>query len=464
VTLRVRLAVGLALLAALSVVAVATTNYLQTSDRLHEQVDSLLLADAGALLPPADASGVVRESVCSQLASGTGFVTGYTARLAAQQGTTLQCVDDTGAITAWVGNVNLPLSRRDVPSVDPAVRGQTYRGQGYRVVSIPKQLSGGSIRISRSLALTEETLAGIRDRSTLVGGIVILLAAIAGWILARRIIRPVEKLTAVAEQVATTGELDQPVLTRRRDEVGRLARAFSSMLGALSTSRAQQQRLVEDASHELRTPLTSLRTNIDTLRRHTELSPELRERVLTSLDEELKALGTLTTQLVDLTRTARTQEPEALVDLDVLVRRAASIVSQRSGRNVEVDATSSAVLARPDALFRAIVNVMDNAAKFSPDSTPIEVSTAAGRVTVRDHGDGISADDLPFVFDRFYRAVEARSQPGSGLGLAIVRDVIEASGGSVTAETHPDGGAVFTIQLDAVTVDDTSEQEPATRR
>ncbi|TMK54642.1 MAG: HAMP domain-containing histidine kinase, partial [Actinobacteria bacterium] len=266
-----------------------------------------------------------------------------------------------------------------------------------------------------------------------------------------------EQLTRVAEQVAVTGELDQPVLTSRHDEVGRLARAFSSMLAALRQSRTQQQQLVEDASHELRTPLTSMSTNIDTLRRHQDLNPEVRDRVLASLAAEVKALRSLTNELVELTMSARIQEVEGVIDLDVLVQRAVAIVAQRSGRQFDVDATPSTVVGRPEGLLRAIVNVLDNATKFSPAPSPIEVTTRDGRVVVRDHGAGIAARDLSHVFDRFYRAVEARSQPGSGLGLAIVRDVVEACGGEVTVANHVDGGAVFSIQLPMISAE--SEQE-----
>jgi two-component system sensor histidine kinase MprB len=260
------------------------------------------------------------------------------------------------------------------------------------------------------------------------------------------IIRPVERLTTVAERVAATGELAAPVSSKRRDEVGRLARAFSSMLTALNESRNQQQRLVEDASHELRTPLTSLRTNIDTLRRHEDLDPEMRARILEGLDTEMRALGALTDELVELTVGARADEPAEALDLEQLVERAAHLVGQRSGRTIDVDATPSTVVARPAALLRAVVNMLDNAVKFSPPATPIEVVTSDGRVEVRDHGPGIDADDLPFVFDRFYRAVGARSLPGSGLGLSIVRTVAEESGGTVAAGNLA-SGAFITMQL-----------------
>jgi len=281
----------------------------------------------------------------------------------------------------------------------------------------------------------------------LIGLGVIALAALGGWVIASRTARPIVRLTSAAEDVATSGRLDHPVPTNRRGEVGRLARAFASMLHALDQSTAQQQRLVQDASHELRTPLTSLRTNLDTLRRHAELDPEVRDRVLADLDSELQELGDLANELVQLTVDARSTEHEEPVQLDRLARAAVERASRRSGREIRVTAAPTTVIARPAALARAVGNLLDNAAKFSPDDTPIEVKVSSGCIEVRDHGPGIDPSDLPFVFDRFYRAVDARNLPGSGLGLSIARAGIDASGGRVYAENDPGGGAKFTVVL-----------------
>jgi two-component system sensor histidine kinase MprB len=465
-SLRLRLAIGLALLAALSVVAVATSNYLQTSDRLHAQVDATLRSDTRPLAGGEGSSTAFVAAVfCQQIRDGEGAVAGYTAKITSQLGTSVQCLNADGAVSASIGRADLPAPEDAAGSVGSTVvlTTQEVDGHTYRVASFAGP-EGGTIRIIRSLATTERVLESIRERALIIGGVVILLAAALGWLIAGLIIRPVERLTTVAERVAATGELAAPVSTKRRDEVGRLARAFSSMLTALNESRSQQQRLVEDASHELRTPLTSLRTNIDTLRRHEDLDLEVRTRILEGLDTELRALGALTDELVELTVGARTEEPAEALDLELLVQRAANLVEQRSGRTIDVEATPSTVVARPSALLRAVVNILDNAVKFSPPSTPIEVVTGDGRVEVRDHGPGIDADDLPFVFDRFYRAVGARSLPGSGLGLSIVRTVAEESGGSVLAGNH-DAGAFIALQLPtaAATSDATGAVVPRPR-
>jgi two-component system sensor histidine kinase MprB len=460
-SLRARFALALALLAAASVVAVATTDYVHTADQLHEEVDAQLEADVRPLIAPADPTGFVVATVCVQLASPTGPLRGYVARLSFESGTTIQCLDPQGRVTAHTGKLNLPVSAADArrhPSV-PVLTSKRFRSRDYRLITI-RGVSGGTFRISRSLSKTEAVLSSIRDRSIFIGIGLIAVAVLAGWLIARRTARPLVRLTRAAEEVAVRGRLEQPVAIHRRDEVGRLARSFSAMLAALDESRAQQQRLVQDASHELRTPLTSLRTNIDTLRRYTDLEPEVRERVLAALDSELKELGTLASELVDLTVDTRDAEPERHVALHALAQRAAELTSQRTGRSVTVDATPTTVVARPDALFRALVNVLDNAVKFSPDNSEVEVTVGSGCVAVHDHGSGIAPADVPMVFDRFYRAVDARSLPGSGLGLSIVRDVVESSGGTVTAANDPSGGAVLVIELPVV--GDVSAPEPAT--
>ncbi|MEX2267980.1 MAG: HAMP domain-containing protein, partial [Acidimicrobiia bacterium] len=274
-SLRGRLAFALALLAATSVVAVATTNYLQTSDRLHEDLDAQLQSDARPLLTEADPDGVIGAQLCFSLATNPeNGLGGYAARVSAALGNSLQCIDGDGRVTGNTGKVDLPVTAAEQQRkvTRPVMATRAYRGESYRTITIPGP-GGGTVRISRDLGRTNDLLASIRERSVLIGLAVIALAALGGWLIASRTARPILRLAAAAEEVATTGRLDHPVPATGRGEVGRLARAFTSMLHALDQSSAQQQRLVQDASHELRTPLTSLRTNLDTLRRHTELDP-----------------------------------------------------------------------------------------------------------------------------------------------------------------------------------------------
>jgi two-component system sensor histidine kinase MprB len=267
-------------------------------------------------------------------------------------------------------------------------------------------------------------------------------AGILGWVVARQVTRRLSRLTATAEAVASTGRLDIPVDVEGDDEAGRLAAAFNKMLSALSRSRDDQQRLVQDAGHELRTPLTSLRTNISVLRRHDRLSPETMTSVLDDLESEALELTELTNELVELATDRRSEEPMEAVVLGEVAERVAARARRRTGRVVVVDADASVVNGRPQLLERAITNLVDNAAKFDETGeAPIDVVIRAGRVEVLDRGPGIAEDDLPHLFDRFYRAVAARSRPGSGLGLAIVKAVAEAHGGEVFAANRPGGGA-----------------------
>jgi two-component system, OmpR family, sensor histidine kinase MprB len=450
-TLRARLAIALAVLSALSVVAVAAISYTATDQRLRNQVDMSLVSSAQGLQP---------DRVCDALSeAGSGPIRNLDGPFAVLRGLIVQCIDANGRVTVSLGPENLPLNQpgvdvTDRPAASPHDGGpavvppwtQTFGGQAYRVVALP-QPGGGAIVVGRSLAETDQVLNSVRDRSILVGLVIIVLAALAGLLIARRTTQSVTRLSDAADSIAATGRLDIAVPPGGRDEIGRLARAFSSMLGALTRSRDQQQRLVQDAGHELRTPLTSLRANIDTLRRHPGLDATPRGRVLADLDSELRELSSLVEELVALAVDQRDDEPEQTIPLDQLTERAADRTRRRSGRAILVDAEPATMVGKPQQLLRAIGNLLDNAVKFTPEDTPIEVTVRPGRVQVRDHGPGIREQDLTRVFDRFHRAVEARSLPGSGLGLAIVRQVVEDAGGKVEVANHPGGGAVFTLHL-----------------
>jgi two-component system sensor histidine kinase MprB len=220
------------------------------------------------------------------------------------------------------------------------------------------------------------------------------------------------------------------------------------MLGELDRSLAAQRQLVADASHELRTPLTSLRTNVEVLARGTELPPEERRAMLGDAVTQIEELTALVGDVVDLARGNRLDEPPQPVRLDELV----DAEVERAARHTpsirfETELEPSTVDASPSSLARAVANLLDNAAKWSPEDGTVEVGVRDGAVTVRDHGPGITDADLPRVFDRFYRAPAARGLPGSGLGLAIVRQVAEAHGGRVTAARADGGGSLFRLEL-----------------
>ena len=266
--------------------------------------------------------------------------------------------------------------------------------------------------------------------------------------MARTALAPIARFTRRTESLSGTLDLSERVEASGRDELARLAQSFNATLDALERSIAAQRQLIADASHELRTPLTSLRANIQLLA-EAERLPLQEQR---SLHEDIVAeLDQLTALVADVVELARGASPQVQVDevrLDELVRAAVEEDARRRGEvRFELDLAPTVVEGQADRIARAVSNVIDNARKWSADAGSVEVALLAGVLEVRDHGPGFSEDDLPFVFDRFYRARAARGRPGSGLGLAIVRQAAEASGGFAEARNAPGGGALLRVSF-----------------
>ncbi len=293
---------------------------------------------------------------------------------------------------------------------------------------------------------TQHALSRIRFWILLIGGIGIAAAAALAAAVATAALRPVRRLTAAAETVAATGNLGERVVVEGNDELGRMAIRFNGMLAALEESVGRQRRLVADASHELRTPLTAARTNVD-LVREGKLPQEEVRHALDEASTELDSLTSLVSDLVELARGEERQLRAEDVQLDELVSDAVDRARARAPEATFVTSLSPVhVRVDPVLVERAVGNLLDNAVKYSPPGAPIEVTVRDGEVVVADHGPGIAAEDLPRIFDRFYRAAAARSKPGAGLGLAIVREAAEAHGGTATAESGADG-ARFRLTL-----------------
>ena len=307
---------------------------------------------------------------------------------------------------------------------------------------------GYAVQVARSLEEVDGTLARIQRWLIALALVGIGLAAALGLLVARAVLAPVQRLTRAAEDVSQTGDLSQRIEVDGKDELSRLASTFNTMLGALEDSARSQRQLVSDASHELRTPLTSLRTNIEVLARDEALPAGEREQLLRDVTEQLTEMTALVAELVELARGDQAPvEPED-VRLDLVTADAIERTRRnRPGVSFEPDLQESMIRGVPSNIERAISNLLDNAAKWSPPDGQIEVTVHDGELTVRDHGPGIDSGDLPYVFDRFYRAPSARGMPGSGLGLAIVRQVAEAHGGTVTAEPAPGGGTLMRLTL-----------------
>ena len=305
---------------------------------------------------------------------------------------------------------------------------------------------GGAVISIHPLEPTHHALARIRFWILLIGGIGIAVAAALAALVATEALRPVRRLTAAAETVAATGDLSERVEVSGSDEIGRLAARFNGMLAALEESVGKQRRLVADASHELRTPLTAARTNVDLVREGKLPDVEVR-RALDEASIELDSLTTLVADLVELARGTERKLRIEEVQLDDLVAATVDRARSRAPHATFVTSLSPTVV-RVDAVLveRAVSNLLDNAVKYSSPGTPIEVSVRDGEVVVTDHGPGIAAEDLPRIFDRFYRSAAARAKPGAGLGLAIVREAAEAHGGTASAESTATG-ARFRLTL-----------------
>ncbi|HEY3260283.1 MAG TPA: HAMP domain-containing sensor histidine kinase, partial [Pseudonocardiaceae bacterium] len=327
-----------------------------------------------------------------------------------------------------------------------------------RVVAVPvTEQAGYALVIAQPLGPTRSTLAGLSVVFLLVGGGGMVVAAAAGAAVARTGLLPVQRLTEATETIARTSDL-RPIPVTGDDELARLTHSFNGMLAALAESRERQRRLVADAGHELRTPLTSLRTNLDLLVASSQPDAPLlpaadRTEIYADVRAQINELTTLVGDLVELARDDPPQAAHEPIELTDVVERAADRARRRApGIAFEVHTVPWPVIGDANALERAVLNLLDNAAKWSlPGATvrvqlgPLGDGTAV--LQVADAGPGIADADLPHVFDRFYRSVNARTMPGSGLGLAIVKQVAERHGGTVYAGRAPEGGALLTLRL-----------------
>ena len=330
-----------------------------------------------------------------------------------------------------------------------SIRTVLVNGTPYRVVAVPTPTPRYALVIAQSLEPQRRTLKSLGLVCFLIGLAGVLAAAAAGWVVARNGLRPVRRLTADVERIARTEDLTAlPV--EGHDEIARLASAFNQMLTSLGASRDRQRRLVADAGHELRTPLTSLRTNIELLTQagSTGLPEESRTELLADVRAQIEELTTLVGDLVELARDEPMGQITGPVELHELLDNAVARVRRRAS-SVAFAATVDPWFLEGEsgAIERALTNLLDNAAKWSPPGGTVRVSLEGGVVTVDDEGDGIADDDLPHVFERFYRATESRTMPGSGLGLSIVAQVAERHSGRVEAGRSPSGGTRMTFSL-----------------
>ena len=424
-SLRTKLAISFAALAAAVAALMGVIGYTATNEQLERATDQALLSSGGRpQMGPAADEARGRDAIT--VLSPAGDV-----------------VRSDGVVQLPVTDDDRTAAASDQPSVD--ARTQTVDGTPYRILTVAPGQSRGAVLVARDWSEAASVLRRLAGVLTVCAIGLTALAAVIGWLLATAISKRLVRLTDTAEEVSETGRLDVPVPGGGTDEVGRLALAFNTMLGRLASSQADQQRLVQDAGHELRTPLTSLRTNISLLERVEELSPEVRARVLADLRGESRELTGLVNEVLALAGGQGPGDEPEPVRLASVAQTVATRARRRTQREISVSADESQVVAPRAGVERAMWNLVDNAAKFDPSDAPIDIRVAEGAVEVLDRGPGVAPDDVPHLFDRFYRPVSSRSLPGSGLGLAIVKDVAEASGGHVYVQQREGGGSVFGI-------------------
>lgn len=466
--LRSRLALLVAAAVAFAVAAVSVTCWFIVQGKLYQQVDEDLRSVSGSV-NPRSVQNVL--SSCTDTPSGSDdrgpVSTSYYVQLVGSDGQT--CVFPTSVGTVEVTGSDTAVAKDPAHNSDESPHNSTdSKGNPVRVLTVPLVVSSPStgaqlypdyaLLIASPLKDTDKTLNDLALILLLVSGIGVVGAGAAGLAVARAGLRPVDKLTAAVEHVARTEDLTVriPVDEPADDEIARLSRSFNSMTASLASSRDLQQQLIADAGHELRTPLTSLRTNIELLTRSEETGRPLpaadRKALLASVKAQMTELAALIGDLQELSRpdTGEHADRTRIVAWQDIVESALRRARLRGPElTITADVEPWYVRAEPSSLERAVVNILDNAVKFSPGAGTIEVRLADGVLTVRDHGPGIDADELPHVFDRFWRSPGARALPGSGLGLSIVARTVQQAGGEVSLSPAKDtaGGTIATIRL-----------------
>ncbi|MGH3079073.1 MAG: HAMP domain-containing sensor histidine kinase [Gaiellaceae bacterium] len=442
-TFRARIAIAAAAAVALAVVLASVLVFFVVRDQLRGQIDDTLEQQATKIAPhPLGRETSPGGEPVLSVRPGFG-----------EPNTFVQLVRENGETLSSIEGVELPTGRREIELARAGEPGESYFSEATVADVHVRVLTfafgpGSAVQIARSLTEVDDTLAQIRLYLLLIAGGGITLAAVLGLLVSGAALAPVRKLTETAERVSETGNLSERIEVEGRDELSRLAGSFNAMLAALEDSNRAQRQLVADASHELRTPLTSLRTNIEVLASDRALPAEERGRLLSDVVEQLGEMTTLIAELIELARAEeQTLQPED-VRLDLLAADAVERARRnRPGVTFTTDLEESVVHGVPGTIERAISNLLDNAAKWTPPGAEVDVEVRDGSVTVRDHGPGIADEDLPYVFDRFYRARSARGMPGSGLGLAIVRQIAEAHGGEVVAERADGGGTRVVLRF-----------------
>jgi two-component system, OmpR family, sensor histidine kinase MprB len=449
-SLRTRLVLAAALAVAVAVTAAAFFVYARTRGELHGEVDATLRERANAVVRERNRPG---GAAAPNQAGPDGNNLLVRPPPLGGAGGLVQTVDDRGQIRTGPDTTEIPLidgtTEVAAGTKEPFFADVDVDGTPLRVYTT--QLNRDvALQVARPLTETDAVVSDMGLVLLVTAVVGVLVAAVLGLVVARAALRPVRRLTEAVEEVAETHDLSRRIeTTTGNDEVGRLAGSFNTMLAELDESQRAQRRLAADASHELRTPLTSLRTNIEVLVRNDDLDPTDRERLVRDVNAQIVEVSAMIGGMMEI---ARGDEPIDDEVADVAVDRiVAGAVEEASFHWPDVrfatDLTPIVVRGAGNRIERAVSNLLDNAGKWSPPGSQVDVTVRDGEVAVRDHGPGIAPEDVPFVFDRFWRAERARGTPGSGLGLAIVRQVADQHGATVTVETPADGGTRMRLRF-----------------
>jgi two-component system sensor histidine kinase MprB len=441
VTLRNRVSVAAAVGVLIVVAAVSSVLYFSYAASLHSRVDA-------ALVDAAQQASSIATRI-KQSAAGSRSAPDIS-RPVTVGSVELQLFP--GPVAAGQATRSGPLDSRDVAVAEHAqpayFANARHGGQQFRVytAALPIAPGGGLVRTSRAANADNGAL---RNAALLLAALTLGAAAVTygvARLTAGRILRPIAELTAAAEHVTRTRDLTARLRsTGTNDEVGRLGASFDTMLGALHESVTAQRQLVADASHELRTPLTSLTTNLDLLEDGAGLADPQAPALVRAAREQVGELDQLITDLLDLARYHESTPHRETVRLDLLTSEAVHRVRQRTPHAaIAADLQPCLVHVDPAGVDHAICNLIDNAIKWNPPGGAVHVVVADAHVSVTDHGPGIPDEDLPHIFERFYRAPAARGMPGAGLGLAIVARVTQANDATADVRTGPDG-STFTL-------------------
>ncbi len=454
--LRTRLSLLVAAAVAFAVAAVSVTCWFIVQGKLYDQVDN----DLKKMVNRPDLGNIAENvlNLCVQdVQDGDrGIPSNSYFQVVKEDGTV--CVNPTAVGKVKVSATDMAVIKNAGHGNGVFHDGTDGSGNAVRVLTVPVSTTDGpaALVLATPLKSTQSTLNELALLLLLVSGIGVVGAGAAGLAVARAGLRPVDKLTEAVEHIARTEDLGIriPVEEDGDDEIARLSRSFNSMTSSLADSRELQQQLIADAGHELRTPLTSLRTNIELLTRSEETGrpiPEAdRKALLASVKAQMTELAALIGDLQELSRSEKGQHAgkvQVVAWQDVVESALRRARLRGPELTITADVQPWYVRAEPSTLERAVVNILDNAVKFSPGGGTIEVSLVDGALTVRDHGPGIPAEELPHVFDRFWRSPSARALPGSGLGLSIVARTVQQAGGEVTLARAEGGGTVATVRL-----------------